>query len=198
VRMRWNRLTCCILTFVTGATACGYRSEYVVPDQSRMRPVWTGRTFASVGADEIPICATSLDLRQTPDVILLRIDGVDDRVVGAPEPAIEPFDPDHAAVQAAAIEATVYGVARAVDLVAEATLAEEADDDGGGAAGSIALAGVGLAIAVASVAAATAALAASPVGHGPSHAARLDEINAFNDRLRSDPCGPWAVKGADR
>lgn len=43
---------------------CGYTSQYVPPDDARVRPVWIGRTIVPVGAREIPACAG--DWEDTP------------------------------------------------------------------------------------------------------------------------------------
>jgi len=39
------------------AIGCGYTSQYEPPDDSRVRPVWIGRSIVPVGPREVPACA---------------------------------------------------------------------------------------------------------------------------------------------
>lgn len=147
---------------LTMASGCRYTSHYVPPDDSRVRPVWIGKSIVPVGASRLPGCS------KMPEVEMLWS--------YAPLPT--------ATQDTSSSGMTVVFVDDAETRWSSSDDADDDDDDGGDKAKAAAALAALTFVVASSIAVGSIAAATVPAGDRRKNAVVLDEINSYNSQLR--------------
>lgn len=162
-------------------TACGYTSEYVPPDDWRVRPVYQGNEVVVVGPAGPPLCADEAPAQPRPQGPPPPVMVIDDRgywtpsvevhiVHSGPHPHVH--HPGHPLHPPGPHDAVLAGLS-----------SSDSGGDGGGEGGE-ALAAILLALALLASSGVAVGLAADPAEQSGAVVAAVDRINQLNDVAR--------------